>query len=295
MVDCVVNASAGWWGEELPELKVLSVDRLTKGGSDSVLVFVRPYGEEYEYGALCRSVSLTDVPPMAIANVSHGEWHSLGEFQILPRTALQYIETLRLTGASPSGDSLQLFSPFAGFLGSGLVLFDAFFRGTTQILQLFSPLRVMQGHTEIVVNCVPVWKIGVDIEAWMRLQWSTRELILGSIGRWVDDFPVYASPSPYAATPVSGVQRWTEGAWVNAGLNRQWFYAEADAIRINQIVVEVVPKGGVTYLNLHQVPRWVREALVQGRAPNQVVMTRVRARPRHISDISAEVRVEVRA
>lgn len=278
MIDCLVSASPGWWGEESPESSVTSVDRLAKGGSDMVYVFTRPYGAEYEYGPLCQAVSLTDIPPVVIANVSHGEWHNLGEFQILSRTALQYIETLRLMES-----------------GSGLVLFDVSFKGIRQGLQLFSPIRVMQGRTEIIVECVPVWKIGIDIEAWMRLRWSTRELILGSIGRWVEDLPVHASSSPYAAVPVSGVQRWTEGVWANAGLSRPWFYADAEAIRINEIVVEVVPKGGVTYLNLHQVPRWIVEALMQGSAPNQVVVSTVRARPRHISDISAEVRVEVRA
>jgi hypothetical protein len=271
------------------------VDRLAKGGSDMVYVCTRPYGAEYEYGPLCQAVSLTEVPPLVVVNISHGEWHSLCEFQVEPRGRLQYMEALRLLEPGPSGDSLQLFSPIAGALGNWLTLFDVSYGSLKQDLHLFQPFVVMQWRTEIIAQCAPVWKTGIDIEAWMRLRWSTRELVLGSIGRWVEDAEISASSSPYAAVPVSGVQRWTEGFWANAGLSRPWLYADAEAIRINEIIVEVVPKGGVTYLNLHQVPRWIVEALMQGSAPNQVVVSTVRARPRHISDISAEVRVEVRA
>lgn len=261
-------------------------------GEDTAYVYARPYGDEYEFGPLCQAVSLTDAPPIAVVDSTVATWHTLCEFQVLPKTSLHLMKTLRLTGKPADGDSLQLFNPLAGCVNGRLSLVDASFNGLRQGLQLFSPLRVMEGRTEAIVECVPVWKIGVDIEAWMRLRWSTQDLILNGIGRWVDDLPVAAS-ALFAAVPVSGVQRWGEEAWVNAGLCRPWIRIDADNIRINEILVEVVPKGGVAYLNLHQVPRWVIDALAQGSAPNQVIVSDVRARPRRISDMSVEVRVEV--
>lgn len=289
----LVNSTGASWSESIPEAHVVGLDRSKDMGADSFIVHVRPLGAEYEYFVLCRAVSLTDSPPIAVVNISHGTWSNLCEFQIEPRTQvsmLAYGDYYMIPGSVFSLLDIGLTS--AQFR---LALADFTFSGVSQDLGYFNPYVFLDWTQWVFASVIPVWKKDLLIEGWMRLRHTLTELTVGSIGYWHHDLPIYAEASPYAAVPVSGVLKTTEGIWINGGQNRPYFYADAEVIRTNSIEISVFPHGGVIYLNLHQVPQWVKDMVIQGYAPYQIVITDVIAKPRHISDIGIPVEMEVRA
>ncbi len=282
--------------EDIPEAFCHAMDRRLWPGRDMAHAYVRPVNSPYyEYSAVCRSVSITDLPTMLTVNTTIGEYHTLGEFGVLPRTPLHHMgPVLHLM---EDGGLVHFDVRFNALYGGGLIYVKFNFTGLEGKSETvrFSPWHALAAPYYLAtVSATPLWKEMVLVEASFRDKHVWNDLWLSGAMSWniYQDIGLYNTG--ISATDVSGVMAWKEDIWSTAHLNREWFVAEADAIRINTVMVTCEASGnGPIYVDIFNCPRWIREALTYAR-PNQWATTKVQARPRHFSDIGVEVVMEVR-
>lgn len=281
--------------EDIPEAFCHAMDRRLWPGRDMAHVYVRPVNSQYyEYSAICRSVSLTDLPTMITVGTTVGTYHTLAEFGVTPRTPLFYLFPLLRLLETSGGYSLDI--RFRPFEGGGVVAPQYYFYSLHGAdMQRYSPWHSLAAPYYLAtVVATPVWSDRLLVEASFRDSHSWKDLWLSGAMTWniYQDIGLYNTG--ISATDVSGVMAWKEDIWSTAHMKREWFVAEADAIRINTVMVTCVTSGnGPIYVDIFNCPRWIREALTYAR-PNQWATTKVQARPRHFSDIGVEVVMEVR-
>lgn len=292
----LVNSTGASWSESIPEAHVVGLDRSKDMGADSFIVHVRPVNSPYyEYSAVCRSVSITDLPTMLTVNTTIGEYHTLGEFGVLPRTPLFYLFPVLRYMDEGGGYTLDI--RFRSLEGGGLVQPMYYFKALrSEDMQRYSPWHSLAAPYYLAtVTATPIWSDRVLVEASFRDKHVWNDLWMSGCMAWNEYQAIGLTNSGIAAAPVSGVMAWREDTWLSAHMKREWFTVLAEKWRINSIpVICHALGGGVAYLDIANCPRWIREAITYA-TTNQLVSTQVSARPKHISDIGVEVVLEVRA
>lgn len=277
-----------------PVVFLHAMDRRLWPGQDMAYASVQPVNSPYfEYSAICRAVSYTDVPTSITVNVSHGVWHSLAEFGILPRTPMTYLGAI--LHLMEDGGLCHFYVDFGSIQGGGVVGIEwgfAILRSADFVR--FSPFTSLAGPYYLAtVTATPIWRADVPVELVFRNKWSWKDLWLSGVTAWNIYQDIGLSHTGAAAVTVSGVPSWVDQIWAFAHMKHEWLTVTADLQTTNHIWVSCQSKGnGVLYLDIFNAPRWLQEARVYA-TPNQMVTTQVRSKPKHISDIGVEVRLEV--